>query len=61
MYAQLITSYIIIVQCQNQEIDMVPCVYSSVILSHVESCNHHCKQNIELFHHHKDPPCATPL
>jgi len=58
----MITSFITTVQHQNQEIDMVQCVYT--ILCHfviVDSYDHHSSQHRELFHHHKDLPCVTLL
>lgn len=38
----MVTSHVTIVQYQNQEIDIYTmCVYSFVILSRLDSCNHH--------------------
>lgn len=47
-------------QYQNQELGLVcvwimPCHF----IIHVHSCNHHCYQDTELCHHHKELPRAT--
>lgn len=47
----------LIIQRQNQETDMVQCVYSFVILSHAVLCNHY-NQDTELFHHRKTLLCS---
>lgn len=51
----MVTSYLIIIQYQNQEFDIgTQCVHYLIIC--VDSYNYQYIQDTELFHHHKDLP-----
>lgn len=55
----MVTSYITIVQFQNQKIDIgTICMHSSLSFYHIiDSCNHHHSQHSNYFYYHKDISC----
>lgn len=55
----LVASYVAMVWCQNQEVDIDKYVY--IFITCIDLCNHHYNKDTEIFYHCKYLPLPTTL